>query len=153
MTPFTLAALKLELTENPMELGYVENNDVTLAVINNPIPSITKPRSIPRADLLKWAAKNGVLLALKNASNTESPVQGVAFAALLMLQGSVDMFDMTDADNVAMVDALTAASVITIDQKASLLELATMPASRAEQIFGRLVTLVEIEQARVSENE
>ncbi|MEW6304697.1 MAG: hypothetical protein AB1705_14575 [Verrucomicrobiota bacterium] len=145
----TIEELKSELTNDPAGLGYNANDWTCLDLLNAPRAPYTRPGgSISQSSLLRWAAKNGALVRIKSAAESAGPLQSIALAALYLMQGATGALDLTSADNVAMIDALVTGGILTAEEKQSLVKLADVPASRSEQLWGRLVTIHEIEAAR-----
>jgi hypothetical protein len=147
--PLTLPALKDELLDDPLSLGYApyvasySNGDAQYS-LNDLLnaKNYTQNVPIPIAQVVLWGAGNGALASLRSAATTPSAVQSVAIAADVLLSGSLaPTLDLTNPAIGTMLDALVQAAVLTADQKTSLLSLRVVPASRAEVLFGTDVVI------------
>jgi len=137
-------ALKVALAD-PSLAGFTDAQAAD--ALNQPGPAVQGP--VPLSQVLIWAGANNVLPSLNAAAQTASAVQGVAQAALLLLQGSADMLDTGNADVQRMLAGLVQAGVITSAAQASLLALGQTPgASRAVQVFGYPVSDNDVAHAR-----
>lgn len=96
------------------------------------------PTAIPIGRLLAWAALNGVRGSIETqASNAAAPIYSVALAMRdIMRSGSANTLDVTEPLVVGMLDALVSAGVLSAEQKRELINLNSVPASRAEVLFG-----------------
>jgi len=141
-----------EVSLDPAALGYAgKTAEQVLALLNTPGNLLSSPRTgagwtkprplVPVSNLLQWAATPdggtpGPFAAIQaGANNASDPLQAICIAALKLF-GSVDILDLSDPTNVALVAALESAGKVTANQEASLLALALIPCSRAEEVFG-----------------
>lgn len=125
-----LSQLRQHLDANPGLYGGL--SDPEAADAGNALDQ-TKLMPIPSAELLAWSASNNRFTSIKAAAdNVNHPVNSVASAAYLMITRDGTTLDLSLSDRMALVDALVASSVLTADDKTSLLALATKPASRFE---------------------
>ncbi|PWG61757.1 hypothetical protein [Sediminicurvatus halobius] len=150
-----MSTLSNELANDPQGLGYQthisagDHQSVT-AIINEPRYSTVGGRRISSTELLMWGAQAGRIARLEDAaanSQLGADVRSIASAALRMVQRSDTGLDLSDAQEVAMIDALVQATVFTADDKSSLEALSTADISRAEQIGLGRVTLAQIREA------
>jgi hypothetical protein len=143
--PLTPAALKTELTTDPLNLGYAsyvstfsngDSQHSLFALLN--AKNYTQNIPVPITSVLIWGAGTGVLAALKAAiTNPDPVVQSIALAAdTLLHSGLTETLDLTNPSIAGMLDPLVQAGVLTANQKTSLLALQVIPASRAEVLFG-----------------
>lgn len=154
MTPLEIEALKNELENDPLGLGYKHPSAVwksdwtTLDLINADGPNHSRPAPIKVRKLLRWAASKKVLRKLKQAADTAAPGQDAAMAGLMLLQNVNATLDVSDPDTTGLINDLETEGVITAAQKAEIVALASEPASRAEKLFGRKIQMRNVESAR-----
>jgi hypothetical protein len=132
------AVLKAELLTDPLALGYAAMTDQQCADSLNAPTRVRVEPLVPLAALAIWAAKSGVRAKIDRAAGDgTSPVQSVCLALLDMLAGlSGPPLDLGNPDNLAMVNGLVAAGVMTAGDKAGLLALQDVPTSRALELAG-----------------
>jgi hypothetical protein len=123
------AVLKAELLTDPLALGYAAMTDQQCADALNAMTRVRVEPLVPLAALAIWAAKSGVRAKIDRAAGDgTSPVQSVCLALLDMLAGlSGPPLDLGNPDNLAMVNGLVAAGVMTAGDKAGLLALQDVP--------------------------
>ena len=151
--PIDHVKLRTELQTDPAALGYAPlvaaGSDGAVAdLLNRANRSGRRPVSV--RDLLRWAAKTGVLADIVGASQSAVMPKGaraVALAALKLLE-RLDTLDLDDLDIRAMLDALVAAGVMTAVQRDDLLTLGNATVSRAEQLFGLGAIVDHLDVAR-----
>ncbi len=85
--------------------------------------------------LLRWGGAGGRLARLEDAAaNAELPVEvrAVARAAVLVVSREDTQLELADPNHEALVDALVASGVLTVEDKAQMIAMATKPAPRYE---------------------
>lgn len=135
------SALKSEITTDPKSLGLAGKSDAEMAsLLNAPNAAFMAVNPLlPLTALGIWAAKTGVRAKVEQAAlNNVSPVQSPCLAIRdLLVTMNGPPFDVSNADNQAMVAALVSAGVMTAEQQTELAALGNKsPASRAEVLFG-----------------
>lgn len=150
--------LRDELKLDPVPMGYSGKTSAqVLALLNSPADKFTPPHpftkpvpQIPSGTLLIWGAKTGVRKSIEDAClNVASPVRAIALACRDALQGSMSL-DVSNADVLAMLDALVAGGVMTTQNKADLIALQNVPCSRAEMLWGAGFTVQSDDLARAN---
>lgn len=118
-----------------------------LAWLQEPVPVVG---AINSRTLLRWAAAGARLDRLSGASNghENAGVRSLAAAALLVVQRPDTELDMGDAGHVALVDALVAGGVLTVEEKAELVALATVQLPRHVAAGYQRVGLGDVANAR-----
>ena len=127
--------LRDEITNDPLGRGYAQMTNAEVEVSLN-AKDRTKIGGVMRNKFAIWAASTGVRAKIEDAStNMLDPLRSSALALLDFLRGGVsDNLDLSDAANMAMLDAWVAAGKVTAQQKADLVALATIECSRAEEL-------------------
>lgn len=130
-------ALIDELKNDPLNLGYNEKTwDEVWTILNTK----NRPgRNIPitNRELLAWSAANRRYLNIKNASllHPSDDIKSLCFAALSLFTLTGAEIDLSLPDRAALINALVAGSVISIDDRTSLLALGIGPSrSRLEEL-------------------
>lgn len=137
------AALRAEIATDPAALGYPgKSRGQVRDLLNAPDPASpprwTKAQPLISAPALRrWAAAAGARQPLEaGVTNASAAVASICLAVRDFLMGGGDPLDLADPANQSMIAALVTARVLTADQAASLNALGTVPASRAEALFG-----------------
>ena len=150
MTP---AALKTEIETGPLaaEIAplYAAGNDIAVAAVLNSRRGENMLRSrlvSARAVLGEYpdgpAAAAAVLDKLEAASATVPAVKWV------MSFLRADGIDIGSPATQGMLDQLAAGGAITAQEATKLKSLGIVPASRAELVFGQLVSITEVSETR-----
>lgn len=88
---------------------------------------------ISRSDLTTWAAATGMRAVIEDkAVDTQSPLRASALAILDVLKGSSEGIDLSKQSNMNILVGWEADGALSTEDKNSMLELATHPASRME---------------------
>lgn len=101
--------------------------------------------------LLRWGGAGGRLAKLEDAaSNQELPaaVRAVARAAVLVVSREDTQLELADPNHEALVDALVQATVLTADDKAELLAMASQTITRASLAGESDPSLQQVANAR-----
>lgn len=144
-----MTTLQTEIASGPLatELApfVASGSDVEVAVILND-KRFTMPGGVSRGDFALFAGKTGLRSHIQDhADTTTSPLRSIALTLLDFLQGGVsETLTLSSAASQQMVGAWVQAGAITADQMAELNALATQPASRADIVLGRDVTVHDI---------
>ena len=146
LTSGQLTILQSELTNDPLNLGFAALKPLSPGLVANTLNALnyTTAGSITSGILLGWLAQTTLMGKVWDTAYTStSPFYGVsalrsaAIAMLVMLQASVNFaLDTTPVGtaNLAMLQGWVDAGAITSDQKAALVALAQVPASRATML-------------------
>lgn len=122
------------------------NLDAVLGVLNDS-ERYTKKQRIPRNVLAGWMASNGVRARLEDYST--DPNHALRSLSLAMLDvvrgGAAEGFDVERYEDA--IDYFESQGGLNSTEKAELLALADVPASRAEILFGRQITLPDLWEA------
>src|SRR5438876_12312104 len=109
-TPITPSALAAEIANDPLALGYASQGDATACrPLNTPVEGYTAASPlVPLSTLAIWAAKTGVRAKIEAAAaDANSAVRAPCLALRDLFMGlSGPAFDLANADNLAMADAL-----------------------------------------------
>ena len=112
-------------------------------------PTVERLDPLTSADLLAWSAVGDRLKNITNAKNNlDHPANGPATAAWITLQRDNTTVDLNLTSRADLLDGLVSAGVLSADDKESLIDLATVDISRAEQLGLGVVRPGEIERAR-----
>jgi len=141
------AALRTELTTDPLNLGYAP----LLAIANDwAIADILNTKAyrgpVPLRELSAYCVTQGILGACEAvATDTANPVElrGLCHTVLTLIRDDFRL-ETADVDAAAFDYAATQlvnASLLTSEQKAAMLALAANRASRAEVLFGAGTTV------------
>jgi hypothetical protein len=133
VTPAELVALKAELANDPLALGYAAHlpGDPQRVVDLLTAPAYTSLQPITAARALTWAGTGPMSAITDAANNSASPARASCLSFLHSLSSSMPL-DPSDPDVKSMFDGWQTLGVITVDQHAALLTAATKPASRAD---------------------
>lgn len=144
-----LPELKSELDDDSLARGYAAMSDAEAAADLNSAYR-TRLAPISSAELLAWAAANGRFAAIEEAaeSHADQGVKSIARAASVMIRRDGTQLDLSLPDRMAMLDALAAANVLTGNDKDDLVDKASVPASRAEELGLGTVTPSDTANAR-----
>lgn len=127
-----LAALKTEVTTDPLSWGYgalLESSPGVIVDMLNDSTKRTAVQAIPANLAMIWAAGGPYAHIVDNANNPASPVR----ASCMVVQTALVADKMIDLQNPtirAMFDAWEAAGVISSIDHSNLLAMATQPANR-----------------------
>lgn len=134
-----LVTLQSELENDPQSLGYTGDDVADAALLN--ATNRTTYQALGSRALLAWGAAGARLSKINDAANRVSPfdslpasARSVAMAADRMLSRADTELDLANAGHVALVDALVASQVLTANDKAELLAMATVARSRADEL-------------------
>jgi hypothetical protein len=138
--PFTLAALKTEITTDPAAIGYNTNNDVTnqnWLALKNKINAVKPSIDVPRVDVAPSEILEAIdIRDLAIPGSVTQPGLAASWLESLTQLASVRMQkdDGTDTTVLKNVKLL----VVSAGQgsQARINALATRKGSRAEQLFG-----------------
>lgn len=131
-----ISVLRDELLNDPLGVGY--NSMSNLEVIQSLLEvnrSVLKP--IPSDDLLAWAGMNGRFVKITRAAEDESnsdELRSVAWAARTMVERDGTDLDLNLSDRTGMLSLLVSEGVILESDKQDLVNMATVAASRAEEL-------------------
>ena len=122
------AAIKSEVTTQTQYAAAYTAKDV------NGIQAIYNAKTVNglvgNFALLKWSAGNGLRASIQDLSaNTLSPLRPSALALLDVIQGAATGLDLSDAGNIALLNAWVTAGVLTATQEAQLVALSQTPRS------------------------
>jgi hypothetical protein len=149
-----LAALKTELTSDPLQIGYAAMGDVAAAESLN---ALSRPGRKPLGSrtLLSWGAANSRLAKVADAAaktgdfaGINSAFRSVAMAADLLLKRADTELDLSLATHQQLVGALVAAGVLTESDSDELYALAATQISRAVELGLGVVTPSDVADAR-----
>lgn len=140
--------LKAEMTTGPLAAVLspllAAGQDVEAAAVLN-APTLTQLAPMRVSVLAMFLAGRGKLRAVCEAKDNAllpAGVRDVSFLLNKLMDGAADRdVDPTDPKHVGLVDALVAASVLTAADKEAWLTACTVPASRAEVVWGAGVTV------------
>lgn len=125
-----------ELRDDPQSMGYAGKTDEQrLALLTGKTRS--RPRRVGSLELLLWGGANGRLAKIRRASgdaNLPDSLRAAAIAADTIAARPDAGFDGSDDRHLALVAGLVAGGILTAEDQADLLELATEPCSRAEEL-------------------
>lgn len=127
-----------------------KSNSTLLKLLNTPDSRWTKDLdSIPISTVMSWATSNGLTAELQAMSelpldSSSKSVKSIGVSGLLLFSGGFENFQVDDSPvgvaNKGFLDAVIALGKITEADKTSLLNNAKANISRAESLFGKLVT-------------
>lgn len=151
-----IAALRYELTADPLARGYAGMTDAQAAASLNTV-NINVIDSIPIAQVEAFLLSDGTLIRLEDylaANPTPSPLN-VAVSALLRVISSTRLSVFQIETQAAydgfnqQLQALVQASLITSDQATALLNMALTVVSRAQQIgWPQGISVADVHSAR-----
>ena len=141
--------LRAELNDDPLSRGYSGMDDEAASASLN-AKDRTRLEPIGSAELLAWSASGGRLARLKSAAETgaNDEVKSLAEAAYLMVTRDGTSLDLSLPDRVAFLHGLVAAGILTSTESDSLVSLATVSISRAEELGISFVRTGEVAAAR-----
>ncbi len=125
-----------EIRDDPENVGYANMTDAEVAASLN-AETKSKLRPLSSAELLAWsgqAGRLGKIEAAQTCNDTPPTVRTIAKVTYLMIQRSDTRLDLNLPDRNAMFDALVQADVLTANEKAELVAMATVSISRAEEV-------------------
>lgn len=131
MTDAELATLNIELTTDPLALGYIGKTDPEIAVLINAVGSGT----IPNTDVL--ASK---IRGVYDMDEFETLPANHALFALAVVSNPNEIIDITDADLIKQMKGIFPVATFPVS-RAALTALATRNATRAEVVFGKPITI------------
>jgi hypothetical protein len=124
-----------EINNDPTGKGYSallpDNPGAVVELLNAKTETVTG--IIDRTNLTKWAAKTGMRLVIQQeADNQSSPLCPSAMSIIDVLRGSSGGIDLSDPDNITLLNAWEALSKLSTTNKNLMISLAAKKASRAE---------------------
>lgn len=122
-------ALKNEITTDPEALGYAGKQDGEIADLLNAKNFVAK-QYVAIKDIQSYVDQHGLRLGIENSPDNSAEMARYLFAA------RYDTVDTTSPAFGVALDGLVAASLISSSDKGAILNLADVPASRAEVLFG-----------------
>jgi len=150
---FNYAALKTEITTDPLGRGYATMTNVEVAASLN---AVDRPGPVPAKDVVKAlqiAGKWAEIERVANGLGTAAP--DATIKAALTITSAVrtfEDFDLSDATVAATVnaalDALVAVTLISSADKAIVLALQNNRQSRAQELGLWAVTAADVKSAR-----
>jgi hypothetical protein len=128
------SALKVLVASDPSFTG--QSDQAVADALNAPTEVVVVPL-VPLSVLAMWAARTGVRARIEAGTQTASPVQGICLTLRDLFTGLTGpSLDLSSTDNLAMLDALVTAGIMSTADRASLLALQNHPTSRALQLAG-----------------
>lgn len=149
-----MSILSEEIYLDPMKLGYDNciksgSDNQILSLLNS--KRFDRVGSVDIAHALIWMAKHRMLSALEYAAAQDTDIRDIAKVTLLLAQNaSISRIDFAIPEVHQMLEALVYYGIIPKEAHEELLSMATTKTSRAEQLFGRSVTLDEVSEARAN---
>lgn len=137
-----------EVRDDPTALGYAAltaaNNDEAVAgLLNETMVSVVG--EIAQSDIATWAAATGMRASIEDVSkDAQSPLRGSALAIIDVLRGASSGIDLAKSSNMGILDAWEGANLLSAQNKAAFIALATHDTPRSIVLFGRLVTANDI---------
>ena len=144
--------LREEIINDPLGIGYTAMSDeAVLASLLIKNRSILVPLTGP--PLIRVLATNGRLAKLKRASeqwadDTKDVVTSIAMVAMSMIEREGATLDAGNAADVALVNALVSANVLSAEDRTALVDGATQIVSRATELNISHVRLGDIQRIR-----
>lgn len=149
--PFTLAALKTEITTDPVAIGYNSNNDVTnqnWIAIKNKINAVSQSINVPRTDVAASEILEAIDIRDLSYPNTgtlpaaSQPIANSWFESITQRDAiRLQKDDGTDTTVIKNIKLLLVAAGQ--GSQARITALSTRRGSRAEQLFGTGFVVVE----------
>jgi hypothetical protein len=149
----THSALYTELMTDPLTLGYASlvatRDDVALAALINTengtkvISRFCNERTILSNYADGPIAADALLTTLENYAAETQPLSSIVRRALRYVQ-QPDGLDLGAVATIEMLGALAQYGVITADQLSKLTAIATIPSSRALDLFGSYISVEQI---------
>lgn len=137
-----LQLLKDEILNDPANLGYATHvsmgNHTDIANILNDNSFTLGYIPIESKALLLWAAKTGChyKLLVASTSHPSETIKSICVSSLKILDRDSTTLNLNEPGMLEMVNALVAGTVFTEADKTSLLEYASIPYSRAQELWG-----------------
>jgi hypothetical protein len=137
-----------ELRDDPVGLGYaaltaVDNDEGVAALLNSAMTSVVG--EIARSDLATWAAATGMRAKIEDvAKDDQSPLRSSALAIIDVLKGASSGIDISKPTNAQILDAWESATLLSAEDKASFVTLATHDIPRSVSLFGKLITANDV---------
>ena len=120
------AAIKSEVTTQTQYAAAYAARDVN--AIQALYNSIAAVGSVDRTTFTGWAAKTGMRAVIQDTStNVASPLRSSALALMDVLRGGTTGLDLSNADNVTMMNAWVTTAALTQANHDALIVLATHP--------------------------
>jgi hypothetical protein len=128
------SVLRALVASDPSFTG--QSDQAVADVLNAPTEVVVVPL-VPLSVLAMWAARTGVRARIEAGTQTASPVQGICLTLRDLFTGLTGpSLDLSSTDNLAMLDALVTAGIMSAADRTSLLALQNHPTSRALQLAG-----------------
>lgn len=151
-----MSVLRNELIMDPHHLGYAPL--LAAGSANQVAELLNQPRyetlgSVPITPLLEWIAVHGIMARLRAAAAGEdAQVASIAEVALMLVSNpNIPALDMSRPRVQEMLQVLAVAGVITQAAHDELVELATVPESRAQQLGLGVVSADDVSRAQEEE--
>lgn len=147
--------LNSEILNDPMNIGYYisgsrQSDSIILSIINDPTKSNTTTSQplVPVSSILTLAASNQLISKLKAGTLVTQPIGDICSAALIMLNGAIQSFDVSDSVHKTMLSVLNGAGVLTNDDVNAILNLGLIKISRARFLLGQDVSQEDLWRVR-----
>ena len=140
----SIEKLRVEITTDPLSRGYASMTDEEIAIsLNEENRSILTP--IASTELLAWSAP-GRLFKIKSAieNGASDEIKSIAEAAYLLVTRDSTSLDLSLPDRMLFLDSLVSA-----EDRTSLISIATQPVSRGFEVGIGFVRPGEVSQARI----
>jgi hypothetical protein len=137
-----------EVRDDPETLGYAaltaaNNDEAVAALLNETMMAVVG--EISRSDLATWAAATGMRAKIEDVSkDAESPLRSSALAIIDVLKGASAGIDLAKPTNMGILDAWESATLLSAEDKAAFVALATHDTPRSVVLFGKLVTANDV---------
>lgn len=147
-----LSKLEMELSEDPEKIGYASMDDTAaLSALN--VQNISSLVPIEHSDLVHVFVAGGCLAKIKRAAEnwadeTGDSATSAAMAGLVGFSTPTSRLDPGNQDDRDLINALVTNDVLTLADKAALIDAATILISRADQLSLGKVRLGDIQRAR-----
>jgi hypothetical protein len=135
-----------EYIQNKPEFAnwLANGNDQEIADALN-AKTLTIVKSVSRSDFTIWAASTGMRAVIQDhADNAQSPLRSSALSLLDFLRGAATALDLSQASTSSLLDAWVGAGALSVANKLSLLALAEVTSSVAEEQFGQTISNVDV---------
>lgn len=152
------ASLRIELSTDPLALGYgphlVAKNDEAIAQLLN-AKSYSSVGIVTNDQFSLWAASTGMRSTIEDlAADKASPLRASALSLLDMLRGQVSRgLHLSHPTTASLLDAWVNAGALPVAARDALFSLASIPASRGEQLFGDGVVVSAVDVARATRDD
>lgn len=143
-------ALKAEIENDPLNLGYADKSDEDVAALINGAES-ELVGSAPMTQILLWVAEYGIRANLKTAmASPNKQLADLADNAMSMLSSPhVSQLNVNDPTVSSMLDSLVAAGVISVAARENLnSRVIITKVSRGTAVFGTSVSASDVSQAK-----